>query len=155
MLEKTFSFRLSPENFKELMLLLDPLHTNYITYKDFLDLFEHREPLVSASVACDILLIIHISGRLVLCCSTMKASVSYLYVSILYTQREASLGTGWFQRSRWKSLEFFLSFDILPMNFMKLEGIAYSQPGGANQSTCLLTRIEIFLWRWNRFHLHC
>jgi Ca2+-binding EF-hand superfamily protein len=50
MLEKTFSFRLSPEHFKELMLLLDPQHTNYISYQDFLDLFEQREPLVSVTM---------------------------------------------------------------------------------------------------------
>ncbi|KAM4675746.1 EF-hand calcium-binding domain-containing protein 6 [Discoglossus pictus] len=36
-------FRLTDEQFKELMIILDPEHTGFISYHQFLDLFEERE----------------------------------------------------------------------------------------------------------------
>ena len=39
----TFKFRTSNEQFRELMMLLDPLNTNCISYHKFLDLFEEKE----------------------------------------------------------------------------------------------------------------
>ncbi|KAK3098848.1 hypothetical protein FSP39_023679 [Pinctada imbricata] len=38
-----FAFRLDDQQFKQLMLKLDPYHTNTISYQDFLELFEERD----------------------------------------------------------------------------------------------------------------
>ncbi|XP_066264763.1 EF-hand calcium-binding domain-containing protein 6-like isoform X1 [Branchiostoma lanceolatum] len=40
---ESFTFRMSDEQFKELMIILDPLHEGFISYKKFLDLFEPQE----------------------------------------------------------------------------------------------------------------
>ncbi|XP_006816237.1 EF-hand calcium-binding domain-containing protein 6-like [Saccoglossus kowalevskii] len=40
---ETFTIRLTDSQFKELLLLLDPYHDNFIDYHQFLDLFEVRE----------------------------------------------------------------------------------------------------------------
>lgn len=42
-----FAFRLDNEQFKQLMLKLDPYHTNSISYHDFLKLFEETDTPVS------------------------------------------------------------------------------------------------------------
>jgi hypothetical protein len=42
-----FAFRLDNEQFKQLMLKLDPFHTNSISYHDFLKLFEETDTAVS------------------------------------------------------------------------------------------------------------
>lgn len=41
-----FTFRLDDEQFKQLMLKLDPFHTNNISYHQFLELFEEKDDLV-------------------------------------------------------------------------------------------------------------
>ena len=43
----TFKFRISSEQFRDLMFLLDPQNTNSISYHKFLDLFEEKESKVS------------------------------------------------------------------------------------------------------------
>ncbi|KAL3881564.1 hypothetical protein ACJMK2_027990 [Sinanodonta woodiana] len=40
-----FTFHLSEEQFKQMMMKLDPYHTNKILYHDFLDLFEEKDSL--------------------------------------------------------------------------------------------------------------
>ncbi|XP_035663860.1 EF-hand calcium-binding domain-containing protein 6-like [Branchiostoma floridae] len=40
---ESFTFRMTDEQFKELMIILDPLHEGFISYKKFLDLFEPQE----------------------------------------------------------------------------------------------------------------
>lgn len=49
MIEK-FAFRLDNEQFKQLMLKLDPYHTNSISYHDFLKLFEETDTPVSQPI---------------------------------------------------------------------------------------------------------
>lgn len=44
-----FAFRLDNEQFKQLMLKLDPFHTNNISYHDFLKLFEETDTAVSGT----------------------------------------------------------------------------------------------------------
>ena len=44
-----FKFDVSDAQFKELMILLDPQHTNVISYHHFLRLFEQRETKVQYS----------------------------------------------------------------------------------------------------------
>ena len=41
-----FKFRISDRQFQDLMILLDPQHTNFFSYHKFLDLFEDRETKV-------------------------------------------------------------------------------------------------------------
>ena len=45
-----FKFDMSDAQFKELMILLDPQHTNFISYQHFLNLFEQRETKVSVRI---------------------------------------------------------------------------------------------------------
>ena len=47
-----FKFDISDAQFKELMILLDPQHTNVISYHHFLILFEQRETKVPRSSIC-------------------------------------------------------------------------------------------------------
>lgn len=42
-----FAFQLSDEQFKDLMVVLDPQHSNFVDYQMFLDLFEETESIVS------------------------------------------------------------------------------------------------------------
>ncbi len=46
---RRFRFDISEAQFRELMLLLDPQHTNLISYQHFLNLFEPRETKVMTS----------------------------------------------------------------------------------------------------------
>lgn len=45
-----FTFRLDEDQFKQLMLKLDPYHTNSISYQEFLDLFEETDGPVSVDI---------------------------------------------------------------------------------------------------------
>ena len=47
-----FKFDISDAQFKELMILLDPQHTNVISYHHFLSLFEQRETKVLRLILC-------------------------------------------------------------------------------------------------------